>query len=89
MVIGINSEGSWQTKSNACAGTYIHPSEPGHLYTFRLTATNHVGIGVSTTESAAWRDPSGFGNPKGLGSSTYPAKHYYANRQRVDLTREG
>ncbi|MFQ6102529.1 MAG: hypothetical protein ACE5OS_15055, partial [Anaerolineae bacterium] len=42
-------EGAWQPFSTACAGDEVHTAaQPGHVYTFRVTATDNVGNSTST-----------------------------------------
>lgn len=67
-------EGAWQTFSTACAGDDAYDSEPGHTYTFRLTASDNVGNAASLEVEAL---------------VPYIKKYYYANGQRVAMQKEG
>ena len=67
-------EGAWQTFSTACAGDDTYDGQPGHTYTFRLTASDNVGNANSLEVEAV---------------VPYVKKYYYANGQRVAMRKEG
>ncbi len=68
-------EGAWQPFSTACAGDEIHSAaQPGHVYTFRLSATDNVS-NTATAEALA-RFPR-------------VTKYYYSGGQRVAQRRDG
>ena len=68
-----DGDGDWQPFSPNCSGPDTYAGvEPGHLYTFRLTAVDNVG-NVATTEAQA-----------GVRRVT---KYYYHNGQRVAMRR--
>ena len=63
-------EGAWQPFSTACAGDDTYDAEPGHTYTFRLSAADNVSNADSREVQAV---------------VPYVKKYYYANGQRVAL----
>jgi RHS repeat-associated protein len=63
-------EGAWQTFSTECGGDATHDGQPGHTYTFRLSASDNVGNADSLEAQAV---------------VPYVTKYYYANGQRVAL----
>jgi RHS repeat-associated protein len=63
-------EGAWQTFSTECGGDDTHDGEPGHSYTFRLSAGDNVGNADSLEVQAV---------------VPYVTKYYYANGQRVAM----
>ncbi len=68
-------EGAWQPFSTDCAGDEIHSAaQPGHVYTFRLSATDNVS-NTATAEALA-RFPR-------------VTKYYYHGGQRVAQRRDG
>lgn len=63
-------EGAWQPFSTACAGDDTYASQPGHTYTFRLSASDNVGnANILEVEAVV----------------PYVKKYYYANGQRVAM----
>jgi RHS repeat-associated protein len=68
-------EGAWQTVSTRCGGEDdTHDGQPGHTYTFRLSASDNVSNAASTEVEAL---------------VPYVTKYYYANGQRVAMQKEG
>jgi RHS repeat-associated protein len=67
-------EGAWQTFSTQCGGDDTHDGQPGHTYTFRLTAADNVSNTASTEAQA---------------SVPRITKHYYANGQRLATRVDG
>jgi len=63
-------EGAWQTFSTECGGDDTHDGQPGHTYTFRLSASDNVGNEDSLEVEAV---------------VPYVTKYYYANGQRVAM----
>ena len=63
-------EGAWQPSSTECAGDDTYDAEPGHTYTFRLSASDNVGNANSLEVQAV---------------VPYVTKYYYANGQRVAM----
>jgi hypothetical protein len=62
--------GDWQLHSQQCVGTEIFDAQPGHTYTFRLTATDNVG-NQARTEAGAF--------------TTAVTKYYYFESKRVAM----
>ena len=65
-------EGAWQPFSTECAGDDTYNVEPGHTYTFRLTASDNVSNADSLEVEAV---------------VPYVTKYYYANGKRVAMRR--
>jgi RHS repeat-associated protein len=62
--------GAWQPYSLTCSGTGAYAAQPGHTYTFRLTATDNVG-NVGQGEASA--------------IVTAVTKYYYFGSKRVAM----
>jgi RHS repeat-associated protein len=62
--------GAWQPYSLTCSGTGAYAAQPGHTYTFRLSATDNVGNEAQTEEGAF---------------TTAVTKYYYFGGQRVAM----
>jgi RHS repeat-associated protein len=68
-------DGDWQTFSTECGGEdATYDGQPGHTYTFRLSASDNVGNATSLEVEAV---------------VPYVKKYYYANGQRVAMQKEG
>ena len=68
-------DGDWQTFSTECGGEdATYEGQPGHTYTFRLSASDNVSNAASTEVEAL---------------VPYVKKYYYANGQRVAMRQEG
>ncbi len=68
-------DGGWQPFSTACAGDEVHSqAQPGHVYTFRLSASDHVSNTASTEALARF--------PR-------VTKYYYHGGQRVAMRADG
>jgi RHS repeat-associated protein len=69
-----DDEGTWQAFSTDCGGDDTYDGQPGHTYTFRLSASDNVSNAASTEVQAV---------------VPYVTKYYYANGQRIAMQKEG
>jgi RHS repeat-associated protein len=67
-------DGDWQAFSTDCGGDDTYDGQPGHTYTFRLSASDNVSNAASIEVEAV---------------VPYVTKYYYANGQRVAMQKEG
>jgi RHS repeat-associated protein len=69
-----DDEGTWQAFSTDCGGDDTYDGQPGHTYTFRLSASDNVSNAASIEVEAV---------------VPYVTKYYYANGQRIAMQKEG